>query len=804
MATPLSHTLRRFRQAPAFTLTVIATLGLTVGLSTTIFSVMDAVFLRPLPYPQADRMFSLRTYSPRGFTQPASYLEFVDWRREAASFSDVGAYNTFQSVNAELTGGAVSLRSVLTSDNFFDVIGVKPLVGRTFQHGEEDPGRNSVAVLSHEVWHDFFAEQPDAVGAKIKLDGVPYTVVGVMPQGFRFPISRTGAIYIPLKMATNQREGRANHWLPTIARLRTGISREEAQSRFDQVFANLSATYPDSKGRRIRLIDLRTFTVGDSRNALRLLLYGVLALIAIGCVNLAGLLFARGVRMEQEMAIRSALGASRGRLIVRLLSENLVHAILGGALGLLLADVLLDATRRLLTSALSRGSEVQLNGTVLAASLTVSILTSVIAGLWPALRLSTTSAATSLRSGNRGGMDRGQNRLRASFVCVQVSLALVLLVTAGLVFRELARLQQSDFGFQTASILSAEVDLSPGTYESRDVVTSFYTPLLERVGSIPGVQSAGLIQIVPIQNWGWNSDVEIVGQPPPPPNQERSAEFRLVTPGYYQVFGIRLMRGRLLDDKIDTPTSQHATVVNERFVERFIPPGLDPIGQAMPDGKGKVVIVGVVSNIRQSVYEKALAEMDYPISQIEPAMRSQYVASMHLVVRTANAPGSIVADLRKTFGDLDKTLPFRTPETMDEIVSEALTLQRLENWAFASFAVLALVLALLGLYGLISHEVELSRRDMGIRIAIGASRRQIFSLVYKRVGGMLAIGVAGGMAGTWAARQLIATVVPVQAGRDAETLIALTGIFAAVSLAAAFLPARRAATVDPMQSLRVE
>ncbi len=804
MASPLSHTIRRFRQAPAFTLTVIATLGLTVGLSTTIFSVMDAVFLRPLPYPQPERMFSLRTYSPQGYTQPAAYPEFVDWRREGAPFAEVGGYSTFQSVNAELSGGAVSLHAVLTSDNFFSVVGVKPLLGRTFERGEEDLGRNSVAVLSHEVWHDFFGEQPEAVGAKIKLDGVPYTVIGVMPQGFRFPISRTNAIYIPLKMTTMQRESRGNHWLPTVARLRPGVSREEAQSRFDQTFAHLAEAHPETKGRRIRLIDLRTFTVGDSRNALRLLLYGVLALIAIGCVNLAGLLFARGVRMEQEMAIRSALGASRSRLIARLLSENLVHAILGGALGLLLADVLLDATRRLLASALSRGAEVHLNGTVLAASLTVSILTSVIAGLWPALRLSTTSAANSLRSGNRGGMDRGQNRLRASFVCVQVSLAMVLLVTAGLVFRELARLQRSDFGFQPASILTAEVDLSPGTYENRDVVASFYTPLLEHVGSIPGVQSAGLIQIVPIQNWGWNSSVEIVGQPPPPPDQERLAEFRLVTPGYFPVFGIRLIRGRMLSDKLDTPESQQTMVVNERFVERYILRGLDPVGQALKDGKDKVIIVGVVSNIRQSVYEPALAEMDYPVSQIPPAMRSQFVASMHLVMRTANAPASIIADVRRTFAELDKTLPFRTPQTMDEIVSEALTLQRLENWAFASFAVLALVLALLGLYGLISHEVELSRRDIGIRIAVGASRGRIFKLVYKRVGGMLAIGLAGGIAGTWAARQLIATVVPVQAGRDAETLIVLTGIFAAVSLAAAFLPARRAATVDPMQSLRVD
>ena len=804
MATPFTRTFRQFRRAPVFTLTVIATLGLTVGLSTAVFSVMDAVFLRPLPYDQPDRIFSLRTYSPQGYTQPASYPEFLDWRRDAAAFSTVGAYNSFQSVNAELAGGAVSLHAVAASDNFFDVLGVKPLLGRTFNRGEEEPGRNFVAVLSQEVWRDFFGARTDAIGAKIKLDGRPYTVIGVMPAGFRFPISRTGAIYFPLNMTPRQREARGSHWLPTIARLAAGISREEAQSRFDQAFTHLVEAHPESKGRRVRLIDLQTFTVGNSSAALRLLLYGVLALIAIGCVNLAGLMFARGVRMEQEMAIRSALGASRVRLIGRLLSENLVHAVVGGALGLLLADVLLEATRALLASALNRGAEVRVNETVLMASLAVSILTSLIAGLWPALRLSTTSAANSLRSGNRGGMDRGQNRLRAAFVCVQVSLALVLLVTSGLVFRELARLQQADFGFDPSRILAAEIDLSPGSYENRDVVTSFYTPLLERAGAIPGVQSAGLIQVLPIQTWGWNSDVQIAGQPPPPPNQERLAEYRLVTPGYYAAFGIRLVRGRLLDEKIDTPTSQRVMVVNESFVRRFIPPGLDPVGQAVLDGQDKVAIVGVVSDIRQSVLQPALAETDIPISQIPPMMRNQFMSSMQLVLRTANAPGTVVADLRRMFTDLDRTLPFRTPETMEEVVAEALTLNRLENWAFASFAALALVLALIGLYGLISHEVELSRRDMGIRIAVGASRGRIFALVYRRVGVMLGIGVAGGILATMAARQLVATVVPVHAGRDAATLIALTGIFAAVSLAAAFLPARRAATVDPMESLRVD
>src|SRR5579862_3138384 len=806
MASPLTHTLRQFRRDPAFNLTIVGTLGLTVGLSTAVFSIMDAVFLRPLPYKEPSRIFSLLTTSPQGFTQPASYLEFVDWRREAAPFSNVAAYNSFASVNAETGGSAVSLHAVTASDNFFDVLGVRPVLGRTFEKGEEDPGRNFVVVLSHEVWQDLFAARPEAIGAKIKLDGQPYTVIGVMPEGFRFPISRTQAIYFPLKMLKNQREGRGNHWLPTVARLAERVSREDAQSRLNQVFAHLSDAYPETKGRKVQLIDLATFTVGDSRarGALQLLGLGIAALIALGCVNLAGLLLARGVRMQHEVAIRSALGASRSRLMARLLSENISYAIAGGAVGLLLADALLGATRVLLVSALNRGSEVRLNGTVLTAALVVSMLTTLLAGLWPAFRFSATSAATSLRSGNRVGMDRGQSRLRAGFVCVQVSLAMVLLVTSGLVFRELSRLQHGDFGFDPSSILAAEIDLSPGSYENRDVVTDFYTPMLERVTAIPGVRAAGLIQIVPIQNWGWNSSVEIVGQPPSPPGHERNAEFRIVTSGYFSAFGIRLLRGRLVNEKIDTPTSQRVVVVNQRFVERFIPAGLDPLSQSIQDGQAKVAIVGVVSNVRQSIFGPPLAETDMPISQIPHDLRNQFLAGMQLVVQTTNAPNAIIPDLRRMFGELDRTLPFRTPQTMDDVVAGALTLQRLENWAFVSFAVLSLVLALLGLYGLISHEVESSRRDIGIRIAIGASRGRIFRVIYRRVAAMLVIGVAGGIVATWSARKLIESVAPLQGAGSIAMILALTLVFALVACFAAFIPARRAATVDPIEALRCD
>jgi len=452
----------------------------------------------------------------------------------------------------------------------------------------------------------------------------------------------------------------------------------------------------------------------------------------------------------------------------------------------------------------SRGAEAQINGPVLAASLGVAVLTSLLAGLWPAIRLSGTPAVDTLRSGGRGGMDRGQHRVRGAFVSVQVALALVLLITSGLVFQALARLQHAEFGFNPSNILTDEINLAPASYQNRDAIAEFYRPLLEKARAIPGVADAGLIQILPIQNWGNNSDVRIVGQPAPPANQERLAEFRMVTPGYFQVFGLKLVRGRLLDDQLDTPTSAPVVVVNERFVERFIPSGMDPIGQAIQAGNGPTTIVGVVKNLRQNVFGPPLAETDYPISQIPPQFAAQALSSMSLVLKTSVPPKSITQDLRRTFLEIDKTLPFRTPQSMEDVIATAVTLQRLENWLFGSFAALALLLALIGLYGLVSHEVELSRRDMGIRVAVGATRGRIFGLVYRRVGAMLLGGLVAGTAATYAARKLLATVVTIQAERDLASLAGLAAVFVAVALAAAFLPARRAATVDPMASLRAE
>jgi predicted permease len=797
------YAFRLMRKSPGFALTVIGTLALTIALATTVFSVLDAVFLRPLPYHQPERIVSLTTYSPQNYTQPASYPEYLDWRRLSNAFSALAAYNGYASANFESATGSIDLRSVSTSENFFDVFAVKPLIGRTFAAGEEQPGRNRVTVLSNEVWRSSFGARRDALGSTVKLDGHPYTVIGVMPPGFRFPIGAANAIYRPFDLTPNQRNGRGNHWLPTIGRLKPGEARAAAQQEFNQVLGQLGQTYPDSKGRRAKLVDLRTYVVGESAGALRLLGYAVIVILAIGCVNIAGLTFARGVRLQREAAVRAVLGASRPLLMRQFLTENALHAIVGSALGIALAVALLRAISVLLIAALSRGSEVAINPFVLAASLAVAMLTSLVAGLFPALRLSGTSTNLALRSGTRTGADRSQHRLRAAFVITQVSLALVLLVTAGLLFRMLAGLRQSDLGFDPSKILTTDVTLSPGSYEHRDVLTDFYTPLLERIQALPGVKSAGLIQVLPIQSWGWNGDVHILGQPPSPPNEERLAEIRMVTPGYYSVFSDRLMRGRLPDAKLDTPKSPRVSVVNEEFVRRYIPAGQDPVGSVI-DTDDRTTIIGVVRNIRQNLYDRPLAEMDWPISQIPTDMRSMVISSLHLVVRTEGKPESATTGIRRAIHELDPTLPFRTAESMETVVAESLTFERLENWLFGTFAALAVLLAIVGLYGLISQEVEGSTRDIGVRMALGATRARILGLVYRRVGIMLAMGTALGLFATWMVHGLIAAVLTVHVDQEAWVVAGLACALTGVALSAAFLPAHRAATVEPMESLRME
>lgn len=814
VAQDLRFGLRQVTQSPGFGLTVMATLALSIGIATAVFSVLYAMVIRPLPYRDVSRIVALDTHSANGGSQGPSWPEYADWRRMSRSFTAMAGLKE-STVGLEGGTGPVALHAVETTDNFFDVFGVNAKLGRTFAIGEQEAGRNNIVVLSYEVWQQDFGGRASVVGDTVRLDGEAYTVVGVMPAGFRFPIQALNAIYIPLHLTKNQKENRGNHWLRTVALLKPGVTARQAEEDLDAVFTQLGKHDAFNAGRTVHAVDLTTWVVGDTSHALKLLLGAVLAVLVIGCVNVAGLLLARGVKREREIALRSAMGARRGRIVRQLVTEALVFAVAGAAGGTALAFGLLRLMRLLLIASLSRGAEVSVNLPVLAMAVATSVAVTVVAALIPALRLSGTAPTMALKSGGSAGVSRGQHRLRTGFVVTQVALALALLVISGLLLRMLERLRDTQLGFQPDHLLTAEIDLPHGKYEGRNVLADFYQPLLERVGALPGVQAAGLIQMLPGSGAGWNWEhIHIYGTEPLKSPRTDPAEVRFVSPGYYKVFQDALVQGRLADPRIDKPTTRLVCVVNEAFVKKFIPAGRDPVGtelgdndntETMPDqGNPRVLIVGVVKNLRQTIYQPPLPELDYMIGQIPGAESMNAIGSMHLVMRTSVDPNSLVAALRRSVAQVDATVALRQPETMNEVIADVLTFERLENWLFGAFAALAVLLAIVGLYGLISHEVELSTREIGIRLALGASRGAILQGIFRRVGWMMGMGVAIGLAVTFAAERLINSVVAVHPEQNAGLIAALALGLAGVGLAATVLPARRASSLDPMDALREE
>jgi len=795
------YAFRQVYKAPGFAATAIVTLALAIGVTTAVFTVIDAVMIRPLPFDHPEEIFYLQTNSPQGYLQPSSYPEYLEWRRENEVFSALAGYSS-GSANFEGPAGPVALQSVSTTDNYFDVFGVRPILGRTFAAGEDQPGKNDVAVLSYELWQQAFGGQASALGQTIKLNGGAYTVIGVMPASFRYPLRMRGAIYTPLHIPKELAESRGTHWLPALGRLKPGVSPAQAQANMNQVIAAISRAHPDEQGRWCELIELKLRSIGDSQKPLEVLIFAVLTLLAIGCVNVAGLLLARGVKREREMALRTAIGAGRWRIVRQLLIESLLLALAGAIGGTLLAYGLIELTRKLLITALARGADVNLSGTGLLVALAVAVIASLVAGLIPAFRLSGTAPTHALKTTRSSGASRGQHRLRASFVVAQISLSLVLVVISGLLLRALAGLRATDLGFEPKGLAATEIDLSKGSYEGRDIVSALYLPLVQRVRALPGVKEAGLIQMMPIQDSGMNGDVHITGHAPDPPNEERLAEIRAVNSSYFRTMGIPLLRGRLLDEKLDTLTSPHVIVVNKAFVDKFLSKDENPIGMHL-DGRD-VTIVGVVGSIRQDITQSPMAEMDFPISQIPVKDMLTDLSGMQLVVRAADKPESVIASLRQSLHETDPSIPFRQPLTMGDIIRDVLVFERLENWLLGTFAAFAALLAIVGLYALISHEVELSTHDIGVRMALGSTRVSVLTAVYRRVSSMLLAGVAVGLILTWAVRKLVASMLVMHAAKDAPVIAGLAAAMLTAGMLAVLLPAKRAASVDPMVALRYE
>lgn len=800
---------RQMRNAPGFALTVMLTLALSVGVATAVFCVIDAVILQPLPYAHPENIVAIETRSQSGYTQPPSWPSFKDEREQVHAFAALAGFNNFFDATMETpSSGPVLLHTVHSTDNFFQVFGVQPLLGRTYVAGEEQDGKNQVVVLSYEIWQSYFGGDHGVIGKPVKLDGLSYTIIGVMPAGFRYPVSSGNLIYTPRLIDHDWMKNRGTHWMRTIARLKVGVSITQAQADLGQVLGNIGRAYPDSDGgRTVKLIPLAENVTAQTRGPLWTLLGAVMAILAIGCVNIAGLLLARGVKREREMAMRVAVGAARTRLLRQVLTEGVLIALAGAGGAVLLASLLLSVMRTFLVKALARGSDIHMNWTVLAAGTAVAILVSLAASLYPALRMSGADPNRALKSGGGAGAGRAQHHLRSAFTITQVALTLVLLVVAGMLMRVVTRYRHVDLGFDPAHILTTPLNIAPSRYAGRDALVDFYRPLAERVRQIPGVRAAGIISLLPVENWGSNSDIHIAGQPPNPPKEVRLSEVRYVDSGYFDVFGIQLRSGRALSSTLDRPGDAPTVVVNEAFVRKFIPAGLDPMTQKIdsdPNPKDWTHIVGVVGNVRQNIYSDPMPEHDYLIDAAPVKEHADILNGINLALRFDGDAGAITSALRNALHEADPTVPFKEAKTMSDVISETLVFERLESWLFGIFAGLALLLALVGLYGLISHEVELGTRDIGVRMALGASRPRILGMVMRRVAWMLGAGAVAGLLLTLLVRKTIDMVIYLDAGKESGYLLWTAVVLVAAGMLAALIPARRAASIQPMQALRTE
>lgn len=795
--------LRQLRKSPGFTIVAVLTLALGIGAATAMFSVIYATVLRPLPFQDPDRIMFVETHAAAAYLQPSSWPSYLDEREQNKSFESLAGFSAYQGVNVDSGSQVLHLRNTATSDHFFDVFGVKPLLGRTFVPGEEQDGRNNVAVLSYEVWQQDFGGNPNIIGTSVHIDGLPHVIVGVMPAEFRFPIGVPNIVYTPMRVPKELRTERGDHWLQVLGRLKPGVSPAQAQADMNRVLANIGQAYPDTdKGRTARLMPLTMYVTGqDQRQALWIMAAGVVFVLLIACVDVAVMLLARGVSRQREMAIRTALGAGRVRIVRQILLENCVLGLVSSVVALLIAWFLTAGMAQFLDKSFRRGGDIHLNWAVFLAAFAIAMLSSLIFGLIPAKKMSSGDPALSLKSGAAAGTGRGDYRLRSGFVITEVALSLMLLVSTGLVLMQLWQMQHVDFGYSVDHLLTLEINVSPGEYAGKNLDAAIYRPLEEKVRAIPGVTAAGYNRLVPLLNWGWNSGIHMVGKPPDPPDHERLAEIRQVSPGWYQAMGLRLLRGRLSNPAMDAPESHKVIVVNQKFVDTFIP-GEEPIGQQVMRDAGNLTIIGVVSNGRQAIGQPPLAEMDYPMSQVPLKDSADELSTMSLFVRTSLPPETIAPQLREALHEVAPSVPFRTPETMDDVLADALVFNRMQGWLFSIFAGIALVLALTGIYGVLSQEVGLQTRDIGVRMALGASRPRILGMVLSRAAMLMSVGVVIGVVGSIASRRLLASIIPMDGGRDAMAICLLALGLSMVGLVASLVPARRAASIEPMQALR--
>jgi putative ABC transport system permease protein len=796
----LRYGLRMLAKNPGFTVVAVFTLALGIGANSAIFSVVNGVLLRPMSLEAPERLIKIWEALPAGGQGTASAPNLKDWREQNTVFNGIAAYQ-FSSLNLRGQESPERLSGATVSPNFFDVVGVRPQLGRAFQTGEDEAGRNRVALLSHRLWQRAFGGDPGVVGKEIPLNGENYTVIGVMPPDFRFP-SRLTEIWVPLVIPPDLVDSRDNHWIFTLARLKPDVGFEQAREQMMTIAKRLEQQYPAAQaGRSVFLIPLQEETVQNVRPALRALMFAVGFVLLIACANVANLLLARATSRRREIAVRTALGAGRLRLVRQLLTESLLLALAGGALGLALAKWGVEALLVLAGNFLPRANEVGLDWRVAAFTAALSLMTGLFFGLIPALQSSRVELQSALKEGSGAGGGAQTNLLRGALVVVEIAATLVLLIGAGLLIKSFIRLYETDLGFKAENVLTMSLALPKAKYPDSQAAAIFHQTLLERVGSLPGARSAGVINYLPLQQSGFNGDITIEGQGPYEPGRAPWAEFRAISPDYFRVMSVPLISGRFYTAQ-DQTNSTPVVIVNQTLARRYLS-GQDPIGKRIRViGNDWRTVVGVVGDVRQSgVTQAARAEVFVPITQ---AVYAPLTQTMSLAVRADAEPEALVSAVRNAVREIDPAQPVFNVKTMEAVVADSVSDRRLNMLLLGIFAAVALTLAVIGIYSVMSYTVSQHTREIGIRMALGARPMDVLKLVVGQGMGLTLVGVGLGVAGAFGLTRLMATLLYGVTATDPLTFAAVSALLVVVALLACCVPARRATKVDPMVALRTE
>jgi putative ABC transport system permease protein len=799
----IRYGIRVLWKSPGFTIVAVTALALGIGANTAIFSVVNAVLLRPLPFDQPEHIVRLMSTNPRkGLTGTSqSFLDFADIRDQSRSFESIAA---FTETTASLTGGetAEQVNGVDTSAEVFELLRTKPQLGRTFSREDEQPGGAQVVVISYDMWQKRFGSDPGIIGRQLILNGKSRSIVGVMPAGFNFLFSNEKPEYwLPLDPKGEMSLQRGAHYLEVIARLKSDVEIKQAESEVMTIAARLEKLYPeDNAGRSVSLEFEHEHMVGNIRPTLLIILGAVGFVLLIACANVANLLLARASSRGREIALRSALGATRYRIVRQLLTESIILALLGGALGLLIAVWGVDLLSSFIPASIPRVHETGLDSTVLFFTLGSTLLTGMLFGVAPAFQISRIELNEALKEGARSSTGgRSRQRLRSLLIISEVALSLVLLVSAGLLIRSFFSLRNVDPGFKGENVLTASISLPEGVYKDDAKIQEFYRQLIDETKRLPGVESAAAILPLPLSDSGINTSFTVGGAPDPGPGQRPLSGARIVTPDYFHTMKIPVIAGRSFTDG-DTDKSPKVVIINRTLARQFFPND-SAIGKRLKLGLNDIdaEIIGIVPDVRHRHLDTESGPEYYvPLSEVA-------IDSMSLVVRTRNVdPGSLSASIRAVVRGLDRDLPVYKIRPMQDLVGNAVARQRFSMTLLVFFAGLALVLAVVGIFSVMSFLVAQRTHEFGIRMALGAPGKNILGLVVKQGMTLVLIGLAFGIGCSLLATRVMARMLFGVGAQDPLTMVSVSLILAVVALIACMAPALKATRVDPIVALRDE